>query len=56
MLGARALRGVMEEIMLQLMFELPDHRGEPAEYVIDEAMLDRRVTLADLRVKRKETA
>ncbi len=30
--------------------------GERPEVVIDEAMLDRRVTLADLRVKRKETA
>ncbi len=25
--GARALRGVVEEIMLDIMYELPEHRG-----------------------------
>ncbi|MFA6045424.1 MAG: ATP-dependent Clp protease ATP-binding subunit ClpX [Phycisphaerales bacterium] len=54
--GARALRGVMEEIMLNLMFELPDHRHEGAEYVIDERAVNGRPKLNELMVKRKETA
>ncbi len=54
--GARALRSVMEEVMLDLMFELPDHRSEGVEFIIDEQAVDRRRSLADLRVKRKESA
>jgi ATP-dependent Clp protease ATP-binding subunit ClpX len=55
--GARGLRAVMEEIMVDLMFDLPDQKSSGAEYVIDEKHVrtpGRR--LADLRVKRKETA
>ncbi|MDX2131014.1 MAG: ATP-dependent Clp protease ATP-binding subunit ClpX [Planctomycetota bacterium] len=54
--GARALRSVMEEIMLDLMFELPEHRAEGVEFVIDESAVDRRRSLAELRVARKESA
>jgi ATP-dependent Clp protease ATP-binding subunit ClpX len=54
--GARGLRSVMEEVMLELMFELPEHRTEGAEYVIDEAAVTRRLSLKDLRVSRKESA
>jgi ATP-dependent Clp protease ATP-binding subunit ClpX len=55
--GARGLRGVMEEIMVDLLFELPDMSKEGAEFLIDEgAVMRPRSTLADLRVKRKETA
>ncbi len=56
--GARALRAVMEEIMLDLMYELPDAgRGaEGTEYVIDRAAVIRRKRLDDLRLKRKESA
>jgi ATP-dependent Clp protease ATP-binding subunit ClpX len=54
--GARALRAVIEEIMMDLMYELPDVAHEGAEFVIDrEAILHPR-RLEDLRVKRKETA
>ena len=35
--GARALRAVLEEVMLDLMYELPEHNNEGAEYVIDRA-------------------
>jgi ATP-dependent Clp protease ATP-binding subunit ClpX len=55
--GARGLRAVMEEIMVDLMYDLPDQKSPGAEYIIDEASVrkpSRR--LADLRVKRKETA
>ena len=54
--GARALRAVMEEVMLGLMYELPDMDNQGAEYVVDEAAIAARRPLADLRVKRKETA
>ncbi|MFM9994976.1 MAG: ATP-dependent Clp protease ATP-binding subunit ClpX [Phycisphaerales bacterium] len=54
--GARALRSVMEEVMIELMYELPegDHAGE--EYVIDEQAVARPRRLLDLRVQRKESA
>ncbi len=55
--GARALRAVMDEIMLELMYDLPDHDNTGVEYVIDEAaVVSRRARLEDLRVKRKESA
>ncbi|MCC6676913.1 MAG: ATP-dependent Clp protease ATP-binding subunit ClpX [Phycisphaerales bacterium] len=54
--GARALRAVMEELMLDLMYELPDFDNQGAEYVIDELAVTRPRKLADLRVKRKESA
>jgi ATP-dependent Clp protease ATP-binding subunit ClpX len=54
--GARALRAVLEEIMIGLMYELPegDHAG--TEFVIDEGDVLKPKRLADIRVKRKESA
>ncbi len=54
--GARGLRAVMEEIMLELMYELPEHRNEGGDYVIDEGAVDSRKSLTQLRTKRKESA
>jgi ATP-dependent Clp protease ATP-binding subunit ClpX len=55
--GARALRAVIDEIMLELMYDLPDLDNKGAEYVIDRSVVEsKRVNLADLRVKRKESA
>ncbi len=55
--GARALRSVMEEIMLPLMYELPEMNNDNAKYVIDaNAIGDNTLTLSDLRVSRKESA
>ncbi|MGE3109048.1 MAG: ATP-dependent Clp protease ATP-binding subunit ClpX [Phycisphaerales bacterium] len=55
--GARALRAVMEELMINLMYELPDHKGSGAEYLIDESHVSNRgLRLADIRVRRKESA
>ena len=55
--GARGLRAVMEEVMVDLMFELPEAKDAGAEYVIDEAAVRQRGRrLSDLRVKRKESA
>ena len=54
--GARALRAVLEEVMIGLMYELPEMENNGAEYIIDEADIARPRRLADLRVKRKESA
>jgi len=54
--GARALRAVLEEVMLDLMYELPEHKNEGAEYVIDRAAVALRRPLSELRRARKESA
>ena len=55
--GARALRGVMEELMLDLMYDLPESVQKGGEYIIDEpAVEQQRTTLGDLRVRHKESA
>jgi len=55
--GARALRAVMDEVMLELMYDLPDLENEGAEYVIDrEAIESHTTSLKNLRVKVKESA
>ena len=42
--GARGLRGILEEIMLDIMFELPD-QGAGAKYLVDEDVIAGRRTL-----------
>ncbi len=54
--GARALRSVMEELMLNLMYDLPDQVGEHNKYVIDADAVDNPTELANLRVAQKESA
>jgi len=54
--GARALRAVMEEIMLDLMYQLPEMEADGATFTIDEHAIDHSRGLADLRMKRKESA
>lgn len=54
--GARGLRAVMEEIMLDLMYDLPDADASGVEYIIDEADVRVKKKLADLRTRRKESA
>jgi ATP-dependent Clp protease ATP-binding subunit ClpX len=54
--GARALRAVMEEIMLELLYELPEHDNTGTEYVIDEDAVQQRGRLKDIRIARKESA
>jgi ATP-dependent Clp protease ATP-binding subunit ClpX len=54
--GARALRSVMEEMMLDLMYDLPDLNNEGAKYVIDAAAVDGHKPLAEMRVPAKESA
>jgi len=54
--GARALRSVMEEIMLDLMYDLPEMNNDGAKYVLDAAAVDGHKRLADMRVAQKESA
>jgi ATP-dependent Clp protease ATP-binding subunit ClpX len=54
--GARALRSVMEELMLELMYELPDMKNEGVTYLIDEDAVENGANLAELRVQKKESA
>jgi len=54
--GARALRSVMEEVMLDLMYDLPEHAGDNAKYVIDANAIEHKKRLIDLRVAKKESA
>jgi ATP-dependent Clp protease ATP-binding subunit ClpX len=54
--GARGLRAVMEELMIDLMYDLPEveHRG--AEFVIDEGDVGAKRKLQELRVPKKAIA
>ena len=54
--GARALRSVLEEVMLEYMYELPDLDNENARYVIDREALESGHKLSDLRKRIKESA
>ncbi len=54
--GARALRSVMEEVMLDLMYDLPEVANGGAKYVVDAGAIESRKQLADLRVPQKESA
>ncbi|MFI4855867.1 MAG: ATP-dependent Clp protease ATP-binding subunit ClpX [Phycisphaerales bacterium JB065] len=54
--GARGLRGVMEELMLDLLYDLPDYADDGAEFVVDANAVQNPTSLAKLRVKRKESA
>ena len=54
--GARALRSVMEEVMLGYMYDLPDLDNKSAKYVIDTEALETGKRLADLREAVKESA
>jgi len=56
--GARALRSVVEQFMLNLMYELPEAKAEGARYVITEEMIiaDERPTLQTALAEKKESA
>lgn len=54
--GARALRAVMEDTMLDLMYHLPDMDNDGAQYVIDAAHIENPRSLEELRVSKAHTA
>jgi ATP-dependent Clp protease ATP-binding subunit ClpX len=54
--GARALRGVIEDMMVDVMFELPES-GRKGRYVIDEAHVRGEETIIPVPAqRRKESA
>ena len=54
--GARALRAVVEELMLDLMYRLPDQQ-EGGKYVITEDIVEGRQSMFDVKPeRRKESA
>ncbi len=55
--GARALRAVMEEVMLNMMYDLPDMENEGLRYIIDADAVNGHKSLAELdQVQKKESA
>jgi ATP-dependent Clp protease ATP-binding subunit ClpX len=53
--GARALRGVMEEMMLDTMFRLPDE-GKGGKYIFNERVARGEIELLSSLARRKESA
>ncbi len=54
--GARALRAVLEEVMMDHMYDLPDQENEGVEYVISAAAIENKTQLTDLRVAQANSA
>jgi ATP-dependent Clp protease ATP-binding subunit ClpX len=55
--GARALRAVLDEFMLEMMYELPERTNTGITYVIESDDVDNRTPLAELtQRKAKESA
>jgi ATP-dependent Clp protease ATP-binding subunit ClpX len=50
--GARALRAVCEEIMLELMYALPEQQ-QGGKYVINEDIVEGRATLFSIKPERR---
>jgi ATP-dependent Clp protease ATP-binding subunit ClpX len=54
--GARGLRSVVEEVMLELMYDLPDRDNKGIKYVLDAAAIEQSKPLDELVVAQKESA
>lgn len=55
--GARALRAILEEVMLDLMYELPDMKSEGVRYIIDEEVIEGGKSIHEIeQIKQKESA
>ncbi|MEC9374038.1 MAG: ATP-dependent Clp protease ATP-binding subunit ClpX [Planctomycetota bacterium] len=54
--GARALRAVMDEVMLPHMYDLPEMDNEGVEYLFTAETIQNPVKLNEMRMKRKESA
>jgi ATP-dependent Clp protease ATP-binding subunit ClpX len=55
--GARALRAVLDEFMLEVMYELPEVDNSGVTYIVDADAIQGRVTLAQLQHRKaKESA
>jgi len=54
--GARALRAVLEEVMMDHMYDLPELNNEGAEYVLDKAAIENKTPLSELRIAKANSA
>ncbi|HEX3132262.1 MAG TPA: ATP-dependent Clp protease ATP-binding subunit ClpX [Planctomycetota bacterium] len=54
--GARALRAIMEEVMLDMMFDLPQRVKFQKSFVVDAAVVDGKGTIYNADTDAKETA
>jgi len=55
--GARALRGVIEEFMLDIMYDLPDSSPRGNTFIISREAVEKHLQLHDLEIRRhKESA
>ena len=54
--GARALRAVIEEVMIDHMFDLPEMNNDGVEYVVDRNSIETKKSLNDLRIAKAESA
>ena len=52
--GARGLRSIIEDVMLDVMFDLPDHSG--SSYVITEQNVDEKEPVVPVREARHKSA
>ena len=53
--GARALRSILEEVMLDALYELPNHQGELKEFVVNKNVVEKRTFAAGKQVWAEET-
>jgi ATP-dependent Clp protease ATP-binding subunit ClpX len=54
--GARGLRAVMDELMVDLLYDLPDEDNEGVTYVVDGDAVDEGPTLERMARRKKESA
>ncbi len=54
--GARALRAVLEEVMMDHMYDLPDMDNEGVEYIINAASIENKSQLCDLKMVKANSA
>ncbi len=55
--GARALRSILEDVMMELMFELPEMKARGTRFIIDADVINKRKQLHEVeQIKIKESA
>ena len=53
--GARGLRAILEDVMLDVLYELPEHAGELTEYTVNPEVVRHKTFGKGRRVNRKDT-
>ena len=54
--GARGLRAVMDELMVDLLYDLPDQDNEGVTYIVDGDAVENGPTLDSMARRNKESA